>query len=69
MASGGTQVVEKPVFRAPPAAPALEEAATLDLSIDTEDQAKKKRKAQSMGAKSLQIPTSNSTANSTVGKI
>lgn len=64
---GGTQVVEKPIYTPPPAAPAVSEAATMDKAVTPEDEARKTKESLRKGARSLQIP-SGSTSRNTVGK-
>ena len=59
---GGDTVVEKPVYVPPPAAPAVQMAATQDEAITPEEEAKRKLEAQKAGAKSLQIPVTGATA-------
>lgn len=64
---GGSQVVEKPVFVPPAAAPKAAEAATIQDAVTTQEQQLRKREAAKMGAKSLQIPVSGQGATPTVG--
>lgn len=65
---GGTQVVEKPVFVPPPAAPKMAEAATQQDAVTPQEEQLRKREAAKMGAKSLQIPLTGADATSnTVG--
>ena len=66
---GGTTYV--PTYTAPQAAPDQTSASTQDLATTPEDEAKKLKEAQKVGAKSLQIPlmdTTGTTSTSTVGK-
>ena len=53
---GGQPVVEKPVYTPPPAAPAVQMAATQTEALTPEEEAKRTREAIKVGAKSLQIP-------------
>ena len=65
---GKTEVVEKPVYTPPPAAPAMTEAATQEDAVTPEEEMKRKQEALKSGTKSLQIPVSTSTAGTgTVG--
>jgi len=64
---GGGGVVEKPVYTAPPAAPAVEMAATLEEAITPEEEARRKQESAKMGAKSLQIPIVTADAGGQVG--
>jgi hypothetical protein len=54
--SGGK--IEKPKFRPPEAAPAVEAAATTIDAVTPEDEDAKKKAALKLGAKSLEIPLS-----------
>lgn len=53
---GGQSVVEKPVYVPPPAAPAVQMAATQTEALTPEEEAKRKQEATKLGTKSLQIP-------------
>jgi hypothetical protein len=65
---GGAQVVEKPVYTPPPAAPAATEAATQDVAVTPEDEMNRKKEALKSGTKSLQIPvTTGDAGTGTVG--
>lgn len=65
---GSTEVVEKPVYTPPPAAPQPAEAATQEDAVTPEEEMKRKQEALKSGTKSLQIPVSTSTAGTgTVG--
>lgn len=64
---GGSQVVEKPVYTPPPAAPAMTEAATQQAAVTPEEEMKRKREAMRQGAKSLQIPVAGDVGTGTVG--
>jgi hypothetical protein len=64
--SGGSTVVEKPVYTPPPAAPQPTEAATMEMAQTPEEEQKRVRDAQRKGAKSLQIPMSGANTG-TVG--
>lgn len=65
---GKGSVVEKPVYSAPPAAPQVDEAATLAGATTPEEEAQRVKKATTEGVKSLQIPVTNITSpSSTVG--
>ena len=65
---GGSQVVEKPVYTPPPAAPAIQEAVTQDMAVTPEEELKRKQEALKSGTKSLQIPVTTDAATSgTVG--
>jgi hypothetical protein len=65
---GGTSTVEVPTFVPPPAAPAVLEAATQEMAVTPEEEAARKKQANRQGAKSLQIPTLSTAANTaTVG--
>ncbi len=60
----------QPIYTPPPAAPATEQAAMVDV-ITPEEELKKKKLAQTQGAKSLQIPLGDVTpvATSTIGTV
>jgi hypothetical protein len=60
----------QPIFTPPPAAPATEAAAMVDV-VTPEDELKKKKQAQTQGAKSLQIPLGDVSpiAASTIGTV
>lgn len=58
---GGSQVVEKPVYTPPPAAPQPIEAATQDVAVTPEEELKRKQEALKSGTKSLQIPVTGDT--------
>ena len=66
---GGTTYV--PQYTAPQAAPDQTAASTQDLATTPEEEAKKIKEAQKVGAKSLQIPLmdTGATTTSTVGKV
>lgn len=64
---GGSQVVEKPVFVPPAAAPKVAEAATLQQAVTPQEEQMRKREAAKMGAKSLQIPVTDVANTGTVG--
>ena len=64
---GNDTVVEKPVYTPPPAAPAVQMAATQDEAITPEEEAKRKQEATKMGTKSLQIPITTADAGGQVG--
>ena len=65
---GGGGTTYTPVYTAPQAAPQPTEAATQDVAPTPEEEAKKMKEAQKVGAKSLQIPiTDVASFASTVG--
>lgn len=53
---GQAPVVEKPVYVPPPAAPAVQMAATQTDALTPEEEARRVKEATKMGTKSLQIP-------------
>lgn len=68
--SKGGSTAPTPIFTAPPAAPAAQEAATQEEVTTPEEEMKQTKEAQKMGAKSLQIPISGgATESSTVGTV
>mgnify|MGYP001243322760 CR=1 FL=1 len=65
----GSALTPQPIYTQPPAAPAgAVEAAMVDATTP-EDEEKMKKKAITQGAKSLQIPLSDSTTSTTVGTV
>lgn len=65
---GGGGTTYTPVYTAPQAAPKPAEAVTQDVASTPEEEAKKMKEAQKIGAKSLQIPiTDVASTTSTVG--
>lgn len=65
--SSKSPVVEKPVYTAPPAAPAAKEAATLENATTPEEEMKRTKEATKEGTKSLQIPVTGTGGEGTVG--
>lgn len=69
---GGSSTTYVPTYTAPQAAPKPAEAVTQDTAVTPEEEAKKMKEAQKVGAKSLQIPVmgaTNSASNTTVGTV
>ena len=65
---GGGGTVYTPVYTPPQAAPQPADAVTQDVATTPEEEAKKMKEAQKVGAKSLQIPITDVTqSTSTVG--
>lgn len=66
---GGGGTVYTPVYTAPQVAPQPADAVTQDVATTPEEEAKKMKEAQKVGAKSLQIPITDvaQQATSTVG--
>lgn len=66
---GGGGTTYTPVYTAPQAAPQPADAVTQDVAPTPEEEAKKMKEAQKVGAKSLQIPITDVTqqASSIVG--
>ena len=68
MAKKGGGAAPAPIFTAPPAAPAVTEAATQASAVTPEEELARKKEATKSGAKSLQIPITGANAGvSTVG--
>lgn len=62
---GGGKGAPAPTYTPPPAAPAVAEAATMKTADDLESQDAMKKKQQTQGAKSLQIPLGGDTTTGT----
>ena len=62
---GSAPAAAAPTFVAPRAAPEVEEAVTQSEAVTSEEEAKRKKEALRLGAKSLQIPTTTGAAETT----
>ena len=65
----GSAPAPMPIYTPPPAAPAGAVEAAMTDATTPEEEAKLKKKAITQGAKSLQIPLSDSTSSTTVGTV
>lgn len=62
---GGGKGASQPTYTPPPAAPSVQEAATMKTAEELDSQDVMKKKQQTQGAKSLQIPLGTDTTGTT----
>lgn len=66
---GGGKGSPEPTYTPPPAAPAVQEAATMKTTEELQSQDAMKKKQQTQGANSLQIPLGGTTTSTTATPI